>query len=152
VSTNDIEKLIFKYTNDERRKNGLKDLIWDEQLAVIAREHSQDMAKNNYFSHTNLVDEDPTARATRHGYPVRKPLGGGVYAVGIGENISKMPTGYVEGYEYISNDADSVAKAIVQSWMESPGHRANILSSSYDKLGIGVAYDGKYYLTTQDFW
>lgn len=152
VNTNDVEKLILKYTNEERRKYGLKDLVWDDQLALIAREHSEDMAKNNFFSHTNLKGEDPTARAQRHGYPTRKPLGGGVYAVGIGENISKMPTGNVEGYGYVSNDADSVAKATVRSWMESLGHRDNILNTSYDKIGVGVGYDGTYFFATQDFF
>jgi uncharacterized protein YkwD len=152
VSTSDIERLIFKYTNDERKKAGLKELIWDDQLALIAREHSVDMAKNDFFSHTNLSGEDPTERAQRHGYTIRKPIGGGSYMLGIGENISKMPTGNVEGHGYISNDADSVAKAVVESWISSPGHRANILNQGYDRLGVGVAYDGTYYLSTQDFW
>jgi uncharacterized protein YkwD len=152
VSISEVEKLIFKYTNDERRKAGLKELVWDDQLALIAREHSADMAENDFFSHTNLSGEDPTARAQRHNYPVRKLLGGGWYSLGIAENISKMPTGNVQGHSYINNDADSVAKAVVESWMNSPGHRANILKDGYDKLGVGVGYDGKYYYSTQDFW
>jgi len=88
----------------------------------------------------------------RHGYSIRKDLGGGWYSEGIGENIGKMPTGNVEGHGYVSNDAESVAKAEVLSWMESPGHRENIVNPDYDKLGVGVAYDGQYYVCTQNFW
>ncbi len=152
VSTSNVERLIFKYTNDERRKAGLKELVWDDQLALIARGHSEDMGKNDFFSHTNQRGEDPTARAQSQGYPVRKPIGGGAYMLGIGENISMMPTGNVQGHGYISNDADSVARAVVESWMNSPGHKANILNQGYDRLGVGVAYDGTYYYSTQDFW
>jgi uncharacterized protein YkwD len=110
------------------------------------------MAQNGFFSHTNPAGEDPTARAERHDYPTRKPLGGGAYQVGIAENIAKMPTGNVVGVGYVAPDAESVAQALVQSWMDSPGHRQNILSDKPDRIGVGVAYDGTYYLATQNFW
>lgn len=149
--TRDIELTIFVETNNQRTENGLSPLKLDDQLSSIARAHSADMAQNNFFSHTNLQGEDPTARAIRAGYNVNKYLGAGWYSNGIGENIDKMPTGNVEGMGYVSNDAKSVAKAVVESWMESPGHRENILNSQYDTIGVGVAYDGTYYLCTQDF-
>lgn len=152
VDVKEIEILIFKYTNIERRNHGLDELVWDEKLAKIAREHSEDMAENDFFSHVNLKGEGPTARARRHGYSVHKELGGGWYTEGIGENIGKMPTGNVEGVGYVSNDADSIAKAQVESWMDSSGHRQNILNPSYDRLGVGIAYDGNYYISTQNFW
>jgi len=62
-----------------------------------------------------------------------------------------MPTGNVEGYGYISSSND-VADAMMKSWMNSTGHRTNILDASYDFLGVGVSYNGygTYYLT-QDF-
>jgi uncharacterized protein YkwD len=63
-----------------------------------------------------------------------------------------MPIGNVQGYGYVGNDADSVAKAVVESWMNSPGHRANILNTGYEKLGVGVGFNGKDYYLTQDFW
>lgn len=151
-NTTDIEIAIFKYVNIERINSGVKELVWDDELSEIAREHSEDMAKNSFFSHTNLRGEDPTARAIRHGYILRKELGGGYYRVGIAENIGKMTTGYVEEIGYVNNDADSIAKAQVKSWMSSVGHRRNILDPSYDRLGIGVAYDGAYYISTQNFW
>jgi len=147
-----VEKAILKYTNAERRSNGLSSLKWDSKLATVARDHSLDMVENNYFSHDNLRGEDPTARARRHGYNVHKELAGGWYSDGIAENIGKMPTGDVEGMGYISNDADSIGEAHVESWMDSPGHRANILDSQYVILSVGCAYDGLYYVCTQNFY
>ena len=104
------------------------------------------------FSHTNLDGDGPSERANRYGYDTHKELGGGWYTEGIGENIGKMPTGNVEGRGYVANDPDSIAKAQVDSWMNSQGHRENLLDPEYDRIGIGVAYDGLYYISTQDFW
>jgi len=148
----EIECLILEYTNQERTSRGLDELEWDDDLAEIARKHSQDMAENDYFSHTNLDGDGPTERAEKHGYDTYKDLGGGWYSEGIAENIGMMPTGNVEGKGYVANEPDSIAKAQVESWMDSPGHRANILDPDYDKLGVGVSYDGLYYISTQDFW
>ncbi|MCF7798511.1 hypothetical protein K9M74_01260 [Candidatus Woesearchaeota archaeon] len=150
--TMDVEKAILKYTNAERRSKGLSSLKWDSKLATVARDHSLDMVENDFFSHDNLKGEDPTDRAIRHGYNVHKELGGGWYSDGIAENIGKMPTGDVEGMGYVSSDADSIAKAHVESWMDSPGHRANILESKYSILAVGCAYDGLYYVCTQNFY
>jgi len=151
VSSQMIETAIYKYTNIERVNAGVAQLKWDEQLAQIAREHSTDMATNNFFSHDNLRGEDPTDRAVRHGYPVNKNLGGGWTSVGIGENIGKMPVGDVIGIGTVSKDADSIANAQVKSWMQSAGHRENLLNPQYDVIGVGVAYDGHDYIATQDF-
>jgi uncharacterized protein YkwD len=150
--TKQIEQSILQYTNQERQKEGLRPLQWDSALADVARSHSLDMVTRNFFAHVNPSGQDPTARAIAYGYNVHKELGGGWYSNGIGENIGKMPTGNVEGAGYVSNDADSIAKAQVQSWMGSPGHRANILNSKYDVIGVGVAFDKSlYYYLTQDF-
>ncbi|MEM2512692.1 MAG: CAP domain-containing protein, partial [Candidatus Bathyarchaeia archaeon] len=110
----DIERAIFIYTNIERKKHGIKELIWDEKLSEIARTHSRDMAQNNFFSHINLNGEDPTARAKKYGYPIFKDLGNGLVRVGIAENIGKMTTGYISGIGWVYNDADSIAKAQVE--------------------------------------
>uniref|UniRef100_A9A9M5 SCP-like extracellular n=1 Tax=Methanococcus maripaludis (strain C6 / ATCC BAA-1332) TaxID=444158 RepID=A9A9M5_METM6 len=147
-----IEQYILEYTNMERASYELDDLIFDNKLSQISQAHSDDMAENNYFSHTNLDGESPTDRAIAAGYNVVKYLGNGYYSTGIGENIAKMPTGNVLGIGYVSNDAQSIAKAIVDAWMDSPGHRANILNSQYTKIGIGVSFDGTYYVATQNFY
>jgi uncharacterized protein YkwD len=62
-----------------------------------------------------------------------------------------MPTGSILGVGWVSKEADSIVTAQVQSWMDSPGHRQNILNSDYDKIGIGVAYDGTCYFCAQNF-
>jgi uncharacterized protein YkwD len=146
-----VEQAILLYTNQERQEQGLPALAWDAALASVARAHSTDMAGNAFFSHTNPAGQDPTARAVAAGYPVRRDLGGLRYSIGIGENIGKMPTGNVVGHGYVENDPQSVARALVQAWMDSPGHRENILNAQYARIGVGVAYDGTYYLGTQDF-
>ncbi|OPY35344.1 MAG: Cysteine-rich secretory protein family protein [Methanoregula sp. PtaU1.Bin051] len=147
-----IEDAIFRYTNEERQKSQRSPLQYDRSLSAIARAHSTDMAQNDFFSHTNLKGEDPTDRATRSGYSVHKELGSGWYSEGIAENIGKMPTGNVVGIGYVSSDPDSIAKAQVNSWMTSPGHRSNILNSQYSRIGVGVSFDGMYYISTQNFW
>jgi len=152
VSIDEVEKAVLKYTNEERKSNGLNELTWDSQLGQIARTHSEDMVKNDFFDHINLKGEDPTDRAKKASFTRTKQLGGGWYSDGIAENIGKMPTGNVVGAGYVSNDADSIAKAQVESWMGSSGHRANILNEQYTHLGVGVAYDGLYYVATQNFW
>ena len=110
------------------------------------------MVENDFFSHANLKGEDPTDRAIKSGYNVHKELGGGWFSEGVAENIGKMPPGSVQGVGYVNNDPESIAKAQVASWMTSPGHRANILDSQYSHLGVGVAYDGLYYVSTQNFY
>ena len=149
---NECEKLTFEKTNEERISSGLRPLVWDSNLADIAKDHSLDMIQNDFFSHINLKGEDPTARAIRHGYNVHKELGGGWYSEGIGENIGMMPTGDVVGIGYVSNEPESITTAQINSWMDSSEHRANILNSQYDKIGVGVAYDGLHYIFTQDFY
>jgi len=144
------EQVIFEETNKMRRQNGVPPLLLDTSLSDIAREHSQDMADQQFFSHTNLNGEDPTGRAERHGYPTTRTVGSTIW-MGIGENIGKMPTGNVEGMGYIASTPEAVGKAQVQSWMESPGHRENILNPNYVKIGIGTGFDGEYYFSTQDF-
>jgi len=147
-----LERAILEHTNRERALHGLPALEVDDQLAAVARGHSADMAARGYFDHRTPQGRTPSQRAEACGYNIRKRLGGGRFAVGVGENIQKMPTGVVLGIGQVDNDPESVARAQVRSWMKSPGHRRNILSRVYTRLGVGVAYDGTYYFSTQSFW
>lgn len=168
-----MEQLIAEGTNAERIMNGLSALVWDEQLARIARGHSQDMAEQDFFSHRNLEGEGPGERARRKGFTRRKCIDKKRYVEairdehnriigercvthmtlsGVGENIGKMPYGNVRGVGYVENTSPSVAAALVRSWMRSPGHRKNVLMPAYTHLGVGVAFDGRYYVATQNFW
>lgn len=132
-----IEALLFQYTNAERAKNGLPALKSHNTLITLARNHSNDMAKNNFFSHTSSTGKDPWARAADVGIVI------------AAENIAKMGLGNVQGIGTVTNTAESVAQAQFKVWMGSSGHKQNILSSSVTELGVGTAFDGSSYLTTQ---
>ena len=156
VNTSQLEKRIHELVNKEREKYNISSLEWDEKLASIARKHSQDMALNNYFSHINLKGEDPTARALKEGYSCYKDYGA-YYTEGIAENIflnnicsSITYISLIPIYDY--NNLEEIAQSTVEGWMESLGHRSNILNINFDREGIGVAIssDGKVYIT-QDF-
>lgn len=147
-----IEFEIYRLTNEQRTQNGLPALKWNQALERIARDHSEDMVNRDFFDHVNPDGEDPTDRAKRHGFNVHKNLGGGWYSDGIAENINIMPTGDVVGRGYVSSDPASIADASVDGWMESPGHRANILNSQYTEIGVGIADGSKGYYGTQNFY
>lgn len=152
VTIGQTEMKILEYTNAERAKKGLAQLTLDEKLSNVAAGHSLDMASKNYFSHVNLQGENPTKRAERMGYDVHKNLEGGWSRHGIGENLGKLPTGNVRGYGYVANTPDAIAKAQVALWMNSEGHRANILKGDYDLIGIGVSMSSSgFYYSTQNF-
>ncbi|WP_170311503.1 stalk domain-containing protein [Vallitalea okinawensis] len=108
-----FEKDIFDLTNVERVNRGLEPLIWKEDVATVARLHSQDMSDNIYFSHRNLQGEAPWERATDAGIK---------YSY-YGENIAM-------GYKN--------AIYVVSGWMNSSGHRNNMLNENYSGLGVGV--------------
>ncbi|WLR52974.1 stalk domain-containing protein [Bacillus tianshenii] len=112
----EIEKEIFHLTNQQRIKNGLKPLILDVQTTKIAQLKSKDFHENNYFDH-----QSPT-----YGSPFEMMKQFGIDYAYAGENIAA-------GYQS--------AKAVVQGWMKSPGHRENILKPEYKRLGVGY-YEG----------
>ena len=109
-----IQQVIL-LTNAERAKYGLAPLVEDPQLNQSAQGHSNDMANNDFFSHTGSDGSTVGDRITTSGYPHRP----------AGENVAA-------GYD--------TPEAVFQSWMNSPGHRANILDPSVTDIGIGYAY------------
>ena len=123
--TPSVESEIHRLVNEERTKAGLQPLHWSEQLAEIAEQHSTDMRDKNYFSHGNFVERIRT-------------VCGGV----AGENI----------FYGFGTDPTAIAKSAVSAWMNSSGHRANILASVYHSEGVGIAIseNNKVYVT-QDF-
>lgn len=150
AKTHEIENLVIEMVNHERGKRKLRRLERDAQLTNLAREHSRDMARNGFFSHTNGRGEDPTARARKKGIEVAKKHGA-TLKVGIAENIGMIPIGNVRGYGPVKS-AEDVARAMMKDWLESSSHRSNILNPDHEVIGVGVAEDGRgrYYLT-QDF-
>lgn len=107
------EAAVLDLVNRHRADAGCGSLSRDSKLDTAARLHAEDMAANDYFSHTSLDGRSPTERAAEQGYQG-----------GVGENIA---------YGYRD------AEAVMEGWMNSEGHRANILNCGYDVIGIGVA-------------
>jgi uncharacterized protein YkwD len=114
------------------------------------------MATRNYFSHDTPEGNGPTERAAVLGYTCEKRIGNYIY--GMGENIFQNnlydSIYYINGIpvSYDWNDMEELASSTVNGWMNSPGHRENILRKTYDREGIGVAIstDDKVYIT-EDF-
>jgi uncharacterized protein YkwD len=123
-----FERRAFDLINRERASHGEESLAWDDELSRMARQHSENMARESFFSHTDPTGRDTAARAAACGVCGWRALG---------ENIA-----YNLGYD------DPVAFA-VERWMQSPKHRDNILRATYTHAGIGItkAADGSYYFT-----
>ena len=153
-----LEQKIHLLIDIERQKNGISALSLDQKLSSIARNHSTDMVNRNYFSHYTPEGQDPTSRGSAVGYSCHKDLGGGWYSDGLAENIFQNnlynSVEYLNGVpvSYDWNDMDALGNSTVQGWMDSSGHRHNILTSTFDREGIGVAIasDDKVYIT-EDF-
>ena len=119
-SVSSFEKEVIRLVNAERSKNGLKALKEDWELSRVARIKSQDMKDNNYFSHTSPV----------YGSLFEMMKNFGIAYRGAAENIAK---------------GQSTPQAVVNAWMNSSGHRKNILNSSYTHIGVGYVANGKYW-------
>jgi uncharacterized protein YkwD len=154
IDTIELEKKIHLLINQQRQYNGLSALAWDDRLSNVARIHSEDMASRSYFSHYTPEGLDPTARGAKYGFKCEKTVGNLIYS-GIAENIFQnnlynrvwYTNGIPTSYEW--NNMDDLAESTVSGWMESPGHRQNILTQTYDREGIGIAIssDDKVYIT-----
>jgi len=149
-----IEYLVHELTNQERQNHGLSQLAFDPEITQIARGHSSDMAEREYFAHETPEGLTPTDRADQNGYSCQKIVGLLIYT-GIAENIFQghlfdsyyTINGEITSYEW--NTDEEIAKTTVDGWMNSPGHRENILTEIFDREGIGVeiTQDHKVYVT-----
>ncbi|MFJ7975418.1 CAP domain-containing protein [Peribacillus sp. JNUCC 23] len=119
-SVSQFEKEVVELTNAERAKSGLKALTLDTELSKVARAKSQDMKDRNYFDHTS-----PT-----YGSPFDMMKQFGINYSSAGENIAQGQT---------------TPQQVVQAWMNSEGHRANILKASYTHIGVGYVQSGNYW-------
>lgn len=122
-----VESRVIDLTNAERQKAGLAPLKANWQLSRVARYKSEDMRDLNYFSHTSPTYGSPFDMMKQFGISYRA----------AGENIAA---------------GQQTAEAVVKAWMNSPGHRANILNPNYNEIGVGYATGGSYrYYWTQHF-
>lgn len=113
-----VAQEVLVLVNAERKKAGVPPLSARGELDDLAWIHSDDMLRRGYFDHDNPEGDGPEARAKA----------AGIGFTGIGENIAK--------------GQESAAEA-VESWMNSPPHRENILDASFTRLGVGVRLDTK---------
>ena len=127
TKTQSIARLIVIETNKIRNELGLDALVEPEVGNSLAQYHYSNMAKYDFFSYTDNLGESVWGRAKRFGL---------VYST-MGENIAKRGP-------YPSNSsAELVTKGIVELWVDSPGHYQNMVSASYNKIGVGVAFNEK---------
>jgi uncharacterized protein YkwD len=151
INTVELEIRIHELINIERHKAGLKPLTLDKKLSAIARGHSQDMAKKNYFSHISPEGEDFLARYKKKGFVCQMHVGQHIYEGAENiflDNLYSSVT-YTDGRaHYDWNSLEEIARSIVKGWMKSDGHRENILQPPFRSQGIGVVIkDGKVYIT-----
>lgn len=119
-SVSSYEQEVIRLVNEIRVKYGLKALTYDWELSRVARYKSQDMKDNKYFSHTSPV----------YGSPFEMIKNFGISYKSAGENIAR---------------GQATPQAVVNAWMNSEGHRANILNASYTRIGVGYVAEGKYW-------
>ena len=105
---------VIDLVNEERANVGLPELKEDKRLDAVAQGHSEDMAENDFFDHTNLQGKSPFDRLSDNN----------IRFMAAGENIAWGHTSPEE---------------VVEGWMESTGHRENILSENFGKIGVGIA-------------
>ncbi|KLA21776.1 CAP domain-containing protein [Bacillus cereus] len=123
-SLSEFEQRVVELTNAERAKQGLPALKIDTKLSKVARVKSEDMQKNNYFDHNS-----PT-----YGSPFDMMKKFGISYTSAGENIAQ---------------GQRTPEEVVQAWMNSAGHRANILNNGFTHIGVGYVESGNYW--TQQF-
>ena len=119
-SVSSYEAEVIRLVNNIRQQNGLQPLAANWELSRVARYKSRDMVDRRYFSHTS-----PT-----YGTPFQMIRNFGISFKTAGENIA---------YGY------ATPQAVVDGWMNSSGHRANILNASYKQIGVGYVAQGNYW-------
>ncbi|MFJ7952514.1 SafA/ExsA family spore coat assembly protein [Lysinibacillus sp. NPDC096418] len=123
VPTNEqvsVEQEVIKLVNVERAKAGLPALKEDWELSRVAKYKSQDMRDKNYFNHTS-----PT-----YGSPFTMMKNFGISYKSAGENIAK---------------GQKTAAEVMKAWMNSEGHKANIMSKNFTHIGVGYVANGNYW-------
>ena len=120
----EIGLAIHREINKVREEHGLSPLTWDRNLAYIAYTYAKEMAENGFFSHYH-DGQGPLDRYRAYDYHCKKAA----YMEEAGENLFKG--------DHIENE-EELAAFVVDKWMNSEGHRANILSEEWEREGIGV--------------
>lgn len=131
LNESEVEILVHEEVNERRESNDIGDLEYVSSLSSIAKNHSQDMAEKDYFSHTQPDGDTVEDRYRKGGYSCPNP----------GENIAssyyKQKIDTNNGV-VTHNSAEELATGIVNQWMNSTEHKQNVLSQDFSYQGIGV--------------
>jgi len=125
TSTTEMERQIFEWTNQERAKVNAPPLTWDNRLAIAARLHSDEMAKQKNLTHQLPGEAKFTERLSLQG----ARFSAAAENVGFGDEAETLQSG----------------------WMHSPGHRTNLLNPRYTQMGVGIVRSGNQLWATEDF-
>ncbi len=117
----DLARLAFDAVNQARARHGLARLAWDDKVAALALSHSRRMRDLRFFAH-----EDP-----ERGSIARRIRGTGIAWNALAENI------------YSEKGLGDPAGEAVNAWLDSPGHRRNMLGRPFTRTGVGVVTDGR---------
>ena len=120
-----VEAVTLCLLNDERRQAGRSALRSNGKLALAAERHAEDMGAQGYFAHDSLDGRSFLERIKAAGYLAGRPA-----SWSVGENIAW------------GNGRLATPSQIVEAWMDSPGHKRNILSSKFREIGLGLATGG----------
>jgi uncharacterized protein YkwD len=124
----DLEKMVVSLINQKRAEKGLPPLVWSDDVAKIARLHSENMVKFNFFSHMGMDGKMVNGRADSLGI---------TKWTAMGENIA-----YNRGFR-------NPIETAVEKWLLSPTHRDNLLNDGWKETAVGIAVtdDGTYFFT-----
>lgn len=155
VAATDLAKRIHAQINERRKKHGLRSLTWNDSLSQIALKHSRDMANRNYLGHDTPEGITFSDRYRLDGYSCEIRIGNQVHTgaenIALGRLYNSMSTrNGVADYRW--NSVQQIALKTVDGWMNSPGHRENILTPYWRQEGIGVEIGpGNRIYITQNF-
>lgn len=127
----EVERYNFEALNAARQDHGIRKLRFARRHAKLCRHHSKAMAGTGHIF---------------HGDNVRR-----IHASSTGENVAEIPLGWVNGFDTPIEEDWDVGYALHDIWMNSPGHRSNMLNPAFRRVGIGVYWDGGRYYATQLF-
>ncbi|MCT9097399.1 CAP domain-containing protein [Haloarchaeobius sp. HME9146] len=129
-----IEAAIHDKVNELRVEQGLRPLVFDQSLAEVSRYHSSDMAAADYVGHVSPSGETVLNRYDQFRYDCRIRAGTDNVVYG-GENV------FFVSFAGVSYTDDEIAERAVDGWMNSTGHRENLLSDYWFREGVGVVVD-----------
>jgi len=167
----EIERLVFKYTNEERESEGLNQLEYTDEFVSVTRRHSADMANNGYVGHVNSEGANFDERINfDNGFNEKVCVSSEdrqrLNKIGNWELETAPSTGENAGATFyetevrnprtdetvVNQNEDDIARSLVNSWMASPAHRDNILDESWNSMSVGVyVSEGKTVFATQVF-